>query len=168
MKKNKSKFSVRCAEFRDAAQIFALIRMYPEELLQRSIGDIVQNIDRFLLCEIEGTVAGVVSWQILPEIGIPTKPSVEIKSLAVMEKYRGIGVGKALVLKAMEHIKPLNPRQIIALTFTPAFFASLGFKETPKSELMHKIYAGCINCIKYDSPFTCPEQAMSFDLDGQS
>jgi hypothetical protein len=29
---------------------------------------------------------------------------------------------------------------------------------------MHKIYTGCINCTKYDSPFTCPEVAMALTL----
>jgi amino-acid N-acetyltransferase len=165
MKDTDSKIAVRAAEFRDAAQISALIKQYPEELLQRPIGDIVQNIDRFLVCESDEKIVGTVSWQIMPEIGIPTKPSVEIKSLAILSDLRGKGIGKALVTATMAHIKLLHPRQIIALTFTPGFFASLGFKETPKAELMHKIYSGCINCVKYDSPFTCPEQAMTYDCE---
>ena len=59
----------------------------------------------------------------------------------------------------------LEPAQVIALTFTPAFFVQMGFREVPKQGLMHKIYTGCINCTKYDSPFTCPERAMALDLD---
>jgi len=30
---------------------------------------------------------------------------------------------------------------------------------------MHKIYTGCINCTKYDSPFTCPEVAMVLPME---
>lgn len=165
MKEQDPGIIVRPAEFADAEQISAIIKKYPEELLQRSIGDIVQNIDRVLVCEREGKVVGTCAWQIMPEIGIPHKPSVEIKSLAVLAEYRGHGIGKALVQKVIDHIKLLHPKQIIALTFHPAFFEKLGFTETPKSELMHKIYSGCINCVKYDSPFTCPEQAMTLDLE---
>lgn len=163
MNKNTS-IPVRPAEFNDAASISALIKKHPEELLQRPIGDIVQNIDRFLVATSGEELIGTVSWQILPEIGIPDKPSVEIKSLAVADTFRGQGIGRALVTTAISHIRTLHPRQIIALTFAPGFFAALGFHEIPKTDLMHKIYAGCINCVKYDSPFTCPEKAMVLEL----
>lgn len=54
----------------------------------------------------------------------------------------------------------LHPAQCVVLTFTPEVFAKHGFKEVSKETMMHKLYAGCINCTKYDSPFTCPEVAM--------
>lgn len=158
------KHNIRPAGFQDAEAIFALIRSRPEELLPRPIGDIVQNIDRFLVCEKDGVIAGVVSWQIMPEIGAPSRPSVEVKSLAVAEGRQGTGIGRALVGSAIERISGLHPVQVIALTFRPEFFEKLGFREVPKQELMHKVYAGCINCTRYDSPFTCPEIAMAMDI----
>jgi amino-acid N-acetyltransferase len=157
-------YTVRAAGFADAEAIFALVGKHPEELLPRPMCDIVQNIDRFLVCEREGRIVGTVSWQILPEIGAPRKPSVEVQSLAVSGDLRGTGIGRALVEAAIEHIKPLHPAQIIVLTFAPEFFVKLGFREVPKQSLMHKIYAGCISCTKYDSPFTCPEVAMALQL----
>ena len=153
-------YVIRPAEFKDADGIFRLIKSYPEELLSRSISDIVQNIDRFLVGELEGKIVGTVSWQILPEIGASSQPSVEVKSLAVKKTLRKTGIGRALALGAIERIKPFHPLQIIALTFAPDFFRKLGFKQIPKAKLMHKIYMGCVNCSKYDSPFTCPEIAM--------
>lgn len=155
---------IRAAEFKDVEAIFRLIKSYPSELLQRSISDIVQNIDRVVVGELDGTLVGTVSWQILPEIGAPRQPSVEIRSLAVRKHLRKSGIGRALVLGAIERIRPLHPTQIIALTFAPAFFKKMGFREIPKRKLMHKIYMGCINCSKYDSPFTCPETAMGLTL----
>jgi len=161
MKSEKSEtFPVRAAGFEDAETIFGLIKAHPDELLPRPISDIVQNIDRFLVLEEDGRVAGTVSWQILPEIGAPREPSVEIRSLAVDPGCRNQGAGRALVRAAIERIRTLQPAQILVLTFTPRFFARLGFREVPKEQLMHKIYAGCINCTKYESPFTCPEIAM--------
>jgi amino-acid N-acetyltransferase len=157
-------FKIRPAEFSDAERIFALVKSYPEELLPRSISDIVQNIDRFIVCEVRNKVVGTVSWQILPEIGMPRHPSVEIQSLAIDKKHHKSGIGRALVREAIRRIKPLHPSQIIALTFSPIFFRKLGFREVPKQQLMHKIYMGCINCAKYHSPFTCPEIAMSLTL----
>jgi len=91
MTKTSEKIRVRPAEFADAEQISAIIKKYPEELLQRAIGDIVQNIDRIVVCEQDGKIVGTCAWQIMPEIGIPHKPSVEIKSLAVLSEYRGKG-----------------------------------------------------------------------------
>lgn len=155
---------IRPAGFPDTEAIFFLIKEYPEELLPRAISDIDQNIDRFLVGERDGLIVGVVSWQILPEIGVPTHPAVEIKSLAVRPSERRRGIGRAMVKAAVERIRGLLPSQIIVLTFSPAFFGKFGFHEVPKQTLMHKIYMGCITCTKYDSPFTCPEVAMSLNL----
>ena len=42
-------------------------------------------------------MVGTASWQILPEIGRVTEPSIEIKSVAVSKKFQRRGVGEALV-----------------------------------------------------------------------
>ena len=160
----KTSYRIRPAEFTDAESIFRLIKHFPEELIPRSMSDIVQNVDRFLVCEADGKVVGTVSWQVLPEIGAPVQPSVEIKSLAVRPHLHKSGIGRLLVTAVIERIKRLRPVQIVALTFTPAFFRKLGFHEIPKRKLMHKIYMGCVNCAKYDSPFTCPEVAMALNF----
>lgn len=162
--KTKSKFIVRNAGFTDAEAIYSLIKAYPKQLLPRPISDIAENIDRFIVCEKNGRIVGTVSWSILPEIGHARHPSVEIKSLSVKSTLRKNGVGRMLVQAAIERIQVLKPSQMIVLTFTPAFFAKMGFHEVQKASLMHKLYMGCINCAKYDSPFTCPEVAMAMDV----
>lgn len=159
----KIKHAIRPAEFEDAEAIFNLIRKNPETLLPRSISDIRQNIDRFFVCSIADRIIGSVSWQILPEIGTSRKPSVEIQSLAVEADFQRAGIGSTLVQAALNRTRALHPSQIIVLTFYPDFFRTLGFTETPKERLMHKIYMGCVSCAKYDSPFTCPETAMTLD-----
>ena len=65
---------------------------------------------------------------------------------------------------AIERVRALHPEQILVLTFTPDFFALFGFKRIAKETIMHKLYTGCVNCSKYDSPFTCPEVAMGLML----
>ena len=163
---NAKNYKVRRAGFEDAEEIFILIKSFPMEVLPRSISDIVQNIDRFMVCLDESVLIGTISWQILPEIGSPKSPSVELKSLAVKKEYQQCGAGRMLVENAIKQIMYIHPAQCVVLTFTPDFFKKLGFKEVPKETLMHKLYAGCINCTKYDSPFTCPEVAMVFEPAG--
>lgn len=155
--------TIRPAGFEDVQAIFELVKEYPEELLPRPASDIVQNLDRFIVCVRDGAVIGTVSWQILPEIG-SHRPTVEIKSLAIHRSCRKSGIGRALVDAAMKRIRPLHPSQVIVLTFAPEFFKKLGFEEIPKEKLIHKIYTGCLNCTKYDSPFTCPETALALKL----
>lgn len=160
----KPEIAIRNAGFRDVEGIFSLIKSYPKELLPRAMSDIAENIDRSLVCESRGAIVGTVSWSILPEIGHVQHPAVEIKSLAVRKSLKKHGVGRLLVQSAIKRIRVLKPSQIIVLTFTPGFFGKMGFHEVPKASLMHKLYAGCINCTKYDSPFTCPEVAMAMDV----
>ena len=162
---DEASYSIRPAEFKDAEPIFRLIKSFPEELIPRAISDIVQNIDRCIVAEIEDEVVGTLSWQVLPEIGSASEQHVvEIKSVAVCPEHMHKGIGRALVAAGVERTRPLHMSQIIVLTFTPDFFRTLGFKEISKETLMHKIYMGCINCTKYDSPFTCPEVAMALDV----
>ena len=75
-------------------------------------------------------------------------------------RQRGRGTGRALVQAVIDRVAPLRVAQMIVLTFAPEFFRSLGFTEIPKTQIMHKIYMGCINCTKHANPFTCPEVAM--------
>jgi amino-acid N-acetyltransferase len=161
---DRSKPIIRVAVLADANRIFELIKSHPEELISRSLSDIVENIDRFLLAELRGEIVGCASWHILPEIGEPERASVEIRSVAVKTGLRGTGVGTAMIHAIIARVRPLRPAQVVALTFVPKFFARLGFREVPKTQLMHKIYMGCVNCTKHANPFTCPEIAMVLEL----
>ncbi len=155
---------VRPAVLIDAPGIFDLIKSYPDELVPRPLSDIIQNIDRFVVCTEADHLLGCAAWSILPEIGEPNRTTVEIKSVAVAPALRKSGIGSHLVQAVLDRIQAFGPRQAIVLTFAPEFFRRLGFHEVPKSQLMHKIYMGCINCTKHANPFTCPEIAMAREL----
>ncbi len=155
---------IRPAILKDAMSIFNLIRSHPDDLIPRPIGDVIQNIDRFVVCEAEGRVVGCAAWQILPEIGQPERASVEIQSVAIDTGFRRHQIGTRIVKHILEDIRRFQPAQAIVLTFAPEFFTSLGFKVIPKTQVMHKLYMGCINCTKHADPFTCPEIAMALDL----
>jgi amino-acid N-acetyltransferase len=157
-------YTIRPAVLKEAEQIFNLIRLHQDDLISRPIADIVQNIDRFVICEADGKIVGCAAWQILPEIGEPERASVEIKSVAVLAEYRRHHIGTQIIQDILERVRHFDSMQAIVLTFAPEFFASLGFKTIAKTQVMHKLYTGCINCTKHTSPFTCPEIAMALDL----
>lgn len=151
---------IRAAILRDAEKIFALVSLNSDMLVPRSLGNIVESVDRFVIAEAEGEMVGCASYQIHPEIGNAEAATVEIVSVAVKSMFRKRGIGRLLVEAIVANVKRFNPREVLVLTFAPEFFRKLGFSETPKTEVMHKLYTGCINCTKHADPFTCPEIAM--------
>lgn len=161
-----STHTIRSAVLKDAEQIFELIRQHKDDLISRPMGDIIQNIDRFVVADVAGKVVGCAAFQVLPEIGVPERASVEIQSVAVHDGYRRLHIGTQIVKHILERIRVFEPAQAIVLTFAPDFFGSLGFRRIEKTQVMHKLYMGCINCTKHANPFTCPEIAMALDLRG--
>ena len=152
---------VRQATLKDAEKIFALINLNRDLLVPRSMGNIVENIDRFVVAESEGIFAGIAAFQVHPEIGNPEAATVEIQSVAVKTAMRERGIGKKLVESVIARVSAFKPKEVLVLTFAPKFFAKLGFSEIPKTNVMHKLYTGCINCTKHADPYTCPEKAMT-------
>lgn len=155
---------IRRATLQDVFAIHRLIQSCPHELILRPVNNIVENIDRFTVA-VRGTeLVACAAWQILPEIGCPEGATVELQSVAVAKAYRGKGVGSRLVRFVLQRIDGFKPAQALVLTFEPQFFGRLGFREVPKTAIIHKIYRGCIYCTKHTNPFTCPEIAMALQL----
>jgi amino-acid N-acetyltransferase len=152
--------TVRQATLGDCEQIFSIISDNRDMLISRSMGDIVSNIDRFVVAEKDGHVCASASYVIHPEIGSPLEATVEIQSLAVREDFRTKGIGRIIVETLIERLSAYRLKDILVLTIAPKFFSKLGFVEIPKTQVMHKLYTGCINCTKHTNPFTCPEIAM--------
>jgi N-acetylglutamate synthase-like GNAT family acetyltransferase len=155
--------SIRKARFGDGPAIFRCIKAHPNELVPRPLSDILLNIDRFLVADLDGEIVGTASWAVLPELDPGKNPSVEIQSVSVRDDLQKHGLGRKLVEAAIDRVAEFTPDQIIVLTFTPPFFASLGFVPVSKEKLLYKLYKGCMNCAKYDSPLTCPEVAMAYN-----
>ena len=152
--------TIRPATLADAEKIIALINLNSDQLVPRSLGNIVESIDRFFLAESDGSLAGCAAYTIHPEIGKPEAAAVEIVSVAVRSTFRRRGIGRQLVEAVIAKAAAFSPRDVVVLTFAPEFFNSLGFSEIRKTDIMHKLYTGCINCTKHADPYTCPEIAM--------
>lgn len=162
---DKDEVVVRQALFTDVRGIYTLIKGNTDMLVPRSMSDVVQHIDRFLVAECGGELVGAIAYEFLPEIGDAERTSVELQSVCVKDGWRNRGVGQMLVRGQIERLLPLKPYQLVVLTFAEKFFEKLGFRAVPKQTMMHKLYMGCINCTKHESPFTCPEVAMVMPIE---
>lgn len=155
---------IRRATLQDVLAIHRLIQSYPHELILRPVNNIVENIDRFTVAVRGRELLACACWQILPEIGCPEGATVELQSVAVSQAYRGQGIGSRLIRFVLQRIDGFKPAQALVLTFEPEFFGRLGFRRIEKTQIIHKIYRGCIYCTKHTNPFTCPEIAMALQL----
>ena len=160
-------FSIRPARYEDARPVYSLIRANSDALLVRSLSNVLENLDRFLVAEAaDGAVVGAVCYGLWPEIGNELRTSAELQSVCVDASWRRRGVGKRIVEAQIARLRALHVGQIVVLTYATEFFAGLGFREIDKHAIMYKLYTGCMNCPKHDDPFTCPEHAMALQIFG--
>ena len=144
---------IRKATLDDVSSIQKLVNSHAQknEMLPRSIGDICDNIRDFFIYEDNGEVMGCgalhVTWVDL----------AEIRSLAVAEQSQGKGVGTSLLNVCVNDALQLAIKKVFALTYKPGFFEKLGFRQVDKSELPHKVWLACVNCIKFPD---CDEVAV--------
>jgi amino-acid N-acetyltransferase len=84
-----------------------------------------------------------------------------VKSLAVEEGHQGKGIGRTLVNACLEEARELGVNKVFALTFKPAFFQKLGFRQIDKDDLPRKVWGECIKCPLFPD---CKEEAVIIDL----
>ncbi len=148
---------LRNARITDAKAIHALISNYAghDRMLFRSMADIYENLQNFIVAEIDGSVAGCCS------LDIVWADLAEIKSLAVRQTNQKKGVGKSLVSQAIERARQLGVPRIFALTLEPVFFLRQGFEIVQMDELPMKVWSDCARCPKQQN---CDEVAVMKEL----
>ena len=144
---------IRSAKIEDARAIHGLINSYAEQdkMLFRSLTDIYENLQTFMVAESDGAIVGCCGLQII------WSDLAEIRSLAVKESNSGAGAGKMLVAEAIERAKQLGMPKVFALTLEPEFFEKLGFERIEKSALPMKVWRDCARCSKQEN---CDEVAV--------
>jgi amino-acid N-acetyltransferase len=144
---------VRNAKISDAKVICSLINYYAEhdKMLFRSLAEIYENLQTFLVAEEEGKTIGCCALEVI------WSDLAEIKSLAVESESRGKGVGTALVMAALEQARYLGVPRVFALTLEPVFFERVGFTVIRKEDLPMKVWSDCAKCPKQNE---CDEIAM--------
>ena len=144
---------VRSAKISDVETIYSLINSYAERdrMLFRSLADIYENLQSFIVAELDGSVVGCCALQVI------WSDLAEIKSLAVDEANTEKGIGKMLVNAATEQARQLGLPKIFALTLNPAFFEKSGFSVVEKDALPMKVWSDCAQCPKQQN---CDEIAV--------
>ena len=144
---------MRKAIVADAPFIAEIINNHAKSgvMLQRPISRIYDNIRDYTVIENDGEIVGCgalhVMWADL----------AEIRAVAVREDLIGKGYGRPLIERLIEEAKTLGLERVFALTFRDGFFRHLGFEIIDKSELPHKIWADCVNCMHFPN---CTEIAV--------
>ena len=156
---------IRKANINDVKVIRTILLLYSQQgiLLGRSLSELYDQIRDFFVYvdsdSEDGSVAGTCALHICWD------DIAEIRSLAVKEGLSGRGMGKGLVGACIEEAVELGIRKLFVLTYVPEFFEKMGFRRVDKSVLPHKVWADCINCIKFPD---CDEEALMMDLVGNN
>ncbi len=148
-----NKIKIKRAKISHVKHIHKFINEFAkkETMLARSLNELYEGIRDFVIYEEEGTIKGVCAIRILWE------DLAEIRSLAVREEFQRSGIGRALVEKCLKDAKSLGIKKVFALTYQPAFFRKLAFKDIDKSKLPQKIWGDCLKCPKFPE---CDEHAV--------
>jgi amino-acid N-acetyltransferase len=148
---------IRKAKYEDAEAIQNLILLFTEngQMLYRSLPEIRQSIQTFLVCEQEDQLTGVCS------LKYGWDQCVEIRSLAVHPHFNRQGIGTSLVKECIEGALAADSETLFVFTYAAPLFAKLGFGVVEKNTLPMKIWNDCQACLHRDN---CDETAMTLSL----
>jgi len=126
-------------------------------ILNRSEDEVATNIRSYVLAKNDGVLVGYTA------LHIHSKRLAEIRSLIVDKNYRSQKIGQKMVEFTLREAKELEVEEdVLVLTYLPAFFEKLNFKEINKELIPeHKIWADCIKCIHFP---VCNEVALVYKL----
>ncbi|USG67046.1 N-acetyltransferase [Brevibacillus ruminantium] len=148
-----SALAVRQATMSDVDQMLEIINHYAQQglMLPRTKLSVCEHLQSFIVAHDGEKVVGVAGLHILWE------DLAEIRSLAIAEGTKGLGVGKQLVLYLVDQCRGLGIKRTLSLTYQKEFFEKCGFKVVAKEALPQKVWKDCINCSKLPM---CDEIAM--------
>jgi amino-acid N-acetyltransferase len=145
------------AHVRDAEAIHRIVNFWAArgDMLPRTMGEVYENLrDFFVVREDDETVA-------CGSLHITWADMAELKSLAVREDRQSAGYGSAITRACIAEGRELGLERIFALTYRPAFFERLGFRQVDVMTLPRKVWNECYRCPKFPG---CNEIAMTCEL----
>lgn len=148
---------LRKARISDVKDIQKLLSFYANrgEMLSRSLSELYESVRDFYVFEQEGKLLGVCALHIMWE------DLAELRSVAVAEDAKGLGIGTRLVQACIDEARGLGIKRVFCLTYKPDFFGRFGLRIVDKSDLPQKVWRDCINCVKFPD---CDEIAMLLEM----
>lgn len=145
------------ARIDDATQIHQLANHFAEQgkMLPRALSEVYENIRDFYVARDGNSVIACAS------LHVYWSDLAEIRGVAVSDSYQGKGLGRVLVNACLEEAKSLGIPRVFCLTYKPAFFERLGFRQVDKLELPRKVWSECYRCPKFPN---CDEIALTCDV----
>ncbi len=128
-------------------------------ILKRNEDEVATNIRSYILAKLDDKLVGYAA------LHIHSARLAEIRSLIVLDEYRGKRIGKRIVEFALEEARVLGVKEeVLVLTYLPEFFKKMNFIEISKESIPeHKIWTDCIKCIHFP---VCNEVSMVYKLVG--
>ena len=108
---------IRPAGKGDMAAIRSLIRLFPQQLVQRNL----PRVPSFFVASVGGKLVGCCALQVY------SKRLAEVRSLAVHPDFQDRGVASKLVECCTQRARERGIRELFAVTSQTAFFERLGF-----------------------------------------
>jgi amino-acid N-acetyltransferase len=126
-------------------------------ILERNADEVATNIRSYILAKIDNKLVGYGA------LHIHSSRLAEIRSLIVLDGYRGQNIGRKIVEFTLNEAKELQVlEEVLVLTYLPQFFMKLNFTEIAKESIPeHKIWADCIKCIHFP---VCNEISLVYKL----
>jgi amino-acid N-acetyltransferase len=146
-------FTVRKALMHDVAPILRLINGYATKgiMLPRTEFELSEAIRDFTVAVRGNELLGCGALHFY-------SPTVaEIRSLAVAEHSKTLGVGRRLVEALTEEAQAYELDAVFAFTYVVEFFNKVGFREVERGLLPLKAWKDCLRCPKFQA---CDEVAM--------
>ncbi len=145
--------NIRPAVVDEVAEIVALVNTHAFQgsVLPRSLQSVYDTVEDWIVAEADGEIMGCVS--LLPY----SSGLVEVRSLAVRNRYQGLGIGTRLMKALLDEAKRRRIPTLFALTRKVPFFSRFGFQVTERDLFSEKVWHDCRLCPLIER---CDETAM--------
>jgi amino-acid N-acetyltransferase len=149
---------LRKATSADAAALHGLITSHTVEgrLLPRTLAELTQNADRFVVATLRRRVVGCA------ELAPLSHAVAEVRSLVVDREHRGRGLGRRIIEELRSRARREGFDQLCAFGHDPAIFARMGFVMVSHRDIPEKIETDCRRCPLFG---TCGQFAMMASLE---
>lgn len=127
---------IRPAKTTDVRAIRDLIDVYSVDgsLLSKATVTIFEQLQEFVVAEIDGTVIGCGALHVMWE------DLAEVRTLAVRPDQARHGIGSQVLEQLLTNARELGIKRVFCLTFMKEFFGRHGFVEIDDTPVGHEVY----------------------------